>query len=185
MSISLAIKYVQPFKEVFPEINGKKSTIAFGVKVYNSKELPEIREKFFALVANEELEQVVAQLERLDIEGDKTTSEFYLQRKELRDRRDTINKEQIAKSNAFYKEQVLFIRNATVEADEDGKKKDLVIADSRNASPVESLWSTPEECLAVLLDMFLSHPSIADSLTSEIANVVLNINTDAKAKNSK
>lgn len=185
MSIKLRIKNTKPYKEISPELNGKKMNVIFGCKVYETNELPAVRKTFQELASNTELELVLAKLQKLEKEGDKADESFYTEREELRGLVEELSTSNEDALLDFYKEQVIFIKHASLEIDNDGVNKDLSVADTRTAKPVESLWETPNECLVVLLDAYLSVPSLRGSLVNRIADTILNVNTDEKVKNSK
>ena len=129
---------------------------------------------------NDTLELALAKLTKLEETGDKSSEEFYQTRQEYRLTVEEETQKQVAILNDFYRSQVLFITNAAVET-EDGVS--IKVDDTRTAKPVESLWESPEECLAVLLDTYFSVPSIRDSLSSSIVETVLNLQLDEKVKN--
>lgn len=186
MAVRLKVKHVKPYKEISPEVGGKKIPTVFGCKVYEASELQEVRKQFQDLMSNPDLELVLAKLQKLEETGDKADESFYEQRAELRSLIDSYSDLKEVETLEFYKRQILFIKHASLELeDADGKSKDLSIADSRTVAPVESLWETPDECLAVLLDTYLSVPSLRDSLIDKITNIILNINIEEKIKNSK
>lgn len=186
MTIRLKVKNVKPYREISPEMDGKKIPVVFGCKVYEASELHDIRKQFQDLVSNPDLELVLAKLQKLEETGDKADESFYDQRSELRALVDAYANSKEVETLAFYKEQILFIKHASLEIeDEAGKSKDLSIADSRTAAPVESLWESPDECLVVLLDTYLSVPSLRDSLIGKITDTILNINVEDKVKNLK
>lgn len=179
--VKLNIKHVKPFKEISPIVEGKKLTTVFGIRLYSATESKQVQKDFKALLNNEALELANARLARHEVEGDKAEEDFYTLRKELQAGIETLNAEQEAAIHSFYRSQVLFIRNASAEKG----NQDIVIADTRTASPIESLWNTSEECLVVLLDAYFDTPSIRDSLISKILEVIFNIYVEEKVKNSK
>ena len=183
MSIKLVINNVKPYKEVSPEIDGKKSTVSFGIKQYEVSELAQVREDFRNLAVNTELELTLARVTKLEEEGDKTEQDFYDTRENLRKVINSLVKQQEEASIAFYKSQILFVRNASISIEEDGVSKSIQIADTSKASRVESLWNTPDECLVVLLDAYFENTSIRDSLITSISNIIFNISSEAKVKN--
>ena len=185
MAIKLHVKQVKPFKEISPTIDGKPlSSVKFGITVYESDKLDAIRDQYTSVASNDTLELTLAKLQKLEDSGDKSTEEYYLERANLRAVLENETQNQRDKLDAFYKEQVLFIKGATLEyVDDNGNTKEVTITDTRNAQPIESLWEGPEECLAVLLDTYFGVPSIKDSLSSKIVETVLNLQLDEKAKN--
>ncbi|GEM_PF-6855980 len=88
----------------------------------------------------------------------------------------------------YIKKEVVYIKDCTlVMANDDGSpvkgKKTLVINDTRTAQPVEGFWETGEECLAALLDMFLSSAPWKSPFTDALMDALVNTKTDDKAKN--
>jgi len=74
--------------------------------------------------------------------------------------------------DTFCREHIAYFKNTTVTITEDGKVTDLLITDSREVKPVESLWDTTEECLVVLLDYFLDEPAYRDSLHKAVSDAI-------------
>lgn len=184
MAVKIRVKSVKPYKEITLDV--KNIDAVFGCKVYDSKELKEVRNTFQNLVGNEQAERLIAQLQELETKGDRTSEEFYEQRNYLRTTLDNVTESREQETKEFYKSQILYIRNAVIEVeDEKGASKDIRVADTRSVTPVESLWESSDECLAVLLDAYLSIPSLGDSLISKISETILNINLEDKVKNSK
>jgi len=180
MAIRLNIKGVKPYLEFSPKIPNVNSNIVFGCKVYSATELVEIRDTYFALASNEKLELAFANLQSLEETADKTNPEYYDKRKELQKTISELGKEQTKLSIDFCKNQVLYIKNAVVE---DANGKEITIKDTKTVEPIESLWSSPEECLAVLLESFFDTALLRDSLITSIVDIVLNLQTDARVKN--
>lgn len=58
----------------------------------------------------------------------------------------------------FIKEEIVYIKQAKLELYDEVSKatKDLLIQDTRTAKPNDGLWETSEQCLDVLLDLYLS-----------------------------
>lgn len=184
MAILLKIKNVKAAKELFPVVDGKKLTTSFGMKVYSAKELPEIKEKFRKLAINDQLEMAQAQLEKFETAEDKSEETYYSTREAMRSKIAALRDKQEADSIAFYKQQIIFIKNATFAVqNDDGTVSDLVILNTEEVKPIESLWSSSEECLAVLLDVFFDNNSIRDSLITLITDFIFDLNLAEKIKN--
>lgn len=186
MAIKLNVKYVKPYREVSPIINGEKSTVLFGIKVYNADEIEDVHKEYSELFIQPELQKALAQLRKLDEVGDKTSDDYYDEHARLQDTIAACSAASKHPQLDFYKSQILFIKRASLEIeDEKGKSKDLVIADTRTAEPVDSLWSSSDECLVVLLDVYMQNLTIRESLTKLITDTIfnLNISNEAKGKN--
>jgi hypothetical protein len=83
------------------------------------------------------------------------------------------------------KQEIVYIKSMKLSLeDENGKTKELVIADTRTQKPVESLWGEPEECLSVLVDALLDSAPYRGSLIEAMNKALLNMNIgDDSAKN--
>jgi hypothetical protein len=179
MTIQLVIKNVKPYKTIKPVIDGQKSVMEFGIRLYNPTEAEALSKEFQALAINNELRMASAKLEKWVEEGDKTTEEFYTTEQSLKDVVESLAKGQRDKINDFYRKQIIFAGNISTSYGD----KDITVIDTRTVQPIESLWSTPEECLAVLLGALMEVPSIWDSLTSDILSVIFNTYKEEKVKN--
>lgn len=182
MSVKLRIKNIKPHVEFSPTLNGKKQSVVFGIRIYDADELEAVREQFKDINSNE-LELASAKLQKHIENGDKASEEFYNERDNLQNQIDSLIRSQSKANLEFYKSHIAFIKNASLETEEDGVIKDIIIADSAKAVKIESLWDTPEECLAVLLDLYFLNIPIRDSLISKIVDTIYNINAEAKVKN--
>jgi hypothetical protein len=185
MAVKLVIKNVKDYRLINLEFDGKKLPAELGIKLYDSTRSEEIQEEFKQILQSEELEMYRAKAAKWEKEGDKTDEDFFKIRKDYQTTIDSLTKEQDKKIKEFYRSQVLFVRNSSVTITENGQDKDIIIADSRTATPIESLWATPEECLVVLLDAYFEVPALRDSLTEKVLSVIFNSYTEEKGKNSK
>lgn len=180
MAVKLHIKQIKPVMEISPLLEGRPLLTKFGVKVYDSDELEQVRAEYTETASRDTLEQALAQLMELENNGDKTTEEFYTQRKQLRTKINEESEHQRKLLEEFYKKQVVYIKNATLTDDEG---KEIKVDNTENVKAIESLWETPEECLAVLLDIYFGAPSLKDSLSQKIVETILNLPTEDKIKN--
>jgi len=184
MAVKIKVKGIQPVKEFSPMVEGRKMATIFGCKIYNSDELVEIRQEYLSIANDPDLEMALAKLSKLEAEGDRTTPDFYDERGSLRVLVDNKSESQSKALLDFYKKQIVYVKQAALEIEtEEGLAKDIRVSDTKSATPIESLWSSPEECLAVLLDTYFGVPAIKDSLFKDIIDTVLNIHTDAKVGN--
>jgi hypothetical protein len=87
--------------------------------------------------------------------------------------------------DAAVKEEIVYIKQMKLSLeDEDGKSKELVIADTRTQKPVESLWGSSEECLSVLVELLLDSAPYRGSLIEAMYQALLNMKLgDDSAKN--
>jgi len=88
--------------------------------------------------------------------------------------------------DAAVKQEIVYIKQMKLQLeDENGKTKELVVADTRTQKPVESLWGEPEECLSVLVDALLDSAPYRGSLIEAMFQALLNMKLeDNSAKNS-
>lgn len=187
MAVLLNIKSVPAYKEITVKVNGVKLPTTFGIKIYPNTKLEEVKKEFSKIALNSELDKAQAELLDLQKSGDKTSDAYYQLRDNLRDRISDLQDLVEQRSLAFYKQQVLFIKNATLSfAPEEGApEKDVTVADTRTAVELEPLWKTPEECLSVLLDIYFDNSAIGGSLIQEITQYIFNLSleTSEKVKN--
>lgn len=88
--------------------------------------------------------------------------------------------------NKFIKDEIVYLKAVKVETFDKEKEvtKELSIQDTRTAKPVETLWETPDDCLAVLLDYYLASAPYRVSFISAMQKALLNNDySDAEVKN--
>lgn len=176
---TIKIKSSKPYteKKVQGMLNGNALTdnITVGVKVYTNKELESIREEYSSSADSTLALRYLNQLQQLPKDLTISDAEFNAENIRLTQEVDKYNKEQEDKIIAFVKKHVAYIKNASlVLEDEAGKDIDLLIADTRDAKPIESLWVDGDEALVVLLDIYLDNPIFKDSLISTVTKLVFN-----------
>ena len=77
--------------------------------------------------------------------------------------------------NSFIKNEIVFLKQLKLDlADDNGSSKELAITDTRTVKPNEGLWESADECLAVLLDMYLSSAPYRLSLITALQKALLN-----------
>ena len=78
--------------------------------------------------------------------------------------------------NKFVKAEIVYMKAAKLELYDNIKDtiKELSIPDTRTAKPVETLWETSDECLDVLLDLYLASAPYRVSLISAMQKALLN-----------
>ena len=77
----------------------------------------------------------------------------------LQDLLDSADKTKSLESNeldTFITNEIVYIKQIKLELDDNGKARELAIPDTRQAKPIADLWETGDECLSVLLKMYLS-----------------------------
>lgn len=188
MAVLLNIKSVPAYKEISVKVDGTKFPTTFGIKLYSNSKLEDVKKEFSKIALNSELDKAQAELTELQTSGDKTSDGYYNLRDALRQKISSLQDLVEQRSLEFYKKQILFIKNATLSYEkDDGTLQDVTVLDSRTVVELEPLWKTPEECLSVLLDIYLDNSSIGGSLIQEITQYIFNlsIETTEKIKNSK
>lgn len=86
----------------------------------------------------------------------------------------------------FIKNEIVYLKKVELEVGkEDGKNSpDLHIPDTRRAKPNETFWGSSEECLSVLVDLFLaSQPWKVSLIASQQKALMNNDYGDALTKN--
>jgi hypothetical protein len=108
-------------------------------------------------------------VEAVDAAGTKDSIKVGFKRYDLTDAQAKLDKLQELLSDAqeagslssqtldtFIKDEIIYIKQAKLELEEDGKSKDLLIADTRTTKPVADLWDDSESALDLLTSMYLS-----------------------------
>lgn len=96
------------------------------------------------------------------------------------------NIEDTSKLEEAIKAEVVYIKQAKVTLFDEEKKteKELLVQDTRTAKLVETLWENSDECLAVLLDLYLSSSPYRVSFMSGMQKALINSDFEnAEAKN--
>lgn len=182
MTAKLYIKHAKPFTEVVVQAKGIKDNITIGCKCYTTEELDELREQFGTATDTSKLVRWSKQLNRIKTDIDLSDDEIDTQTKEFEDKIKKESVELQQKADEFYKSQITHIKNASMQlVSMDGAISDLLIADSREAKPIESLWGTPEECLAVLLRQYFGFTPFRDSLQTKILETVFDYKHEENA----
>lgn len=173
-NVRIRVKNVADYKEIQPKHNGKPMAVTFGIRLYESDELRKLRDEYMALVNSDTRDQLLAKFTQLEETGDRTLDEFYTERNRLKAAIDEDVETSREKVMKFYRRHFLYITKAHVEVEDDeGNVTTIAVEDSRTAKPVESLWSTPDECLSILLDTYLAIPAIKDSLLGQLLDTIL------------
>ena len=58
--------------------------------------------------------------------------------------------------DAFVKEEIVYIRQAKLDLEEDGKNKELIIQDTRTTKPIAGLWEDSDGAIDALTDLYLA-----------------------------
>jgi hypothetical protein len=74
--------------------------------------------------------------------------------------------------------QIVYIKQANLVYIEDGKETTLQIPDTRKAKPIADLWEGSDECLSVLVDLYLSSSPTRSALTSSLQHALVNSDFD-------
>ncbi len=185
MATLIQIKAVKPFVEKVIRAEGINDNITIGVKVYDSNDLDQVRDTYLENLDNKKLlraQSKAAKLGNYADNADLTDEEFEQCNKqnqelqaEIKSRIQTMLQYQVT----FCKQNICYIKNASLTIND----KDILIQDTREAQPIESLWATPDECLAALLDLYLQSNAYRDSLFTTVPSLVFN--TDIKEEELK
>ena len=184
----ITIKSSKPFVEqvIQGKLQGKviKDNITVGVKLYEGEELEAVREDYVEHLSTSKVIRWQKQLSELPETSTLSDDAFDAEVERLEGLIKDWNKKYADSLVAFAKKHILFIKNASVTVELDGKSKDILITDTRDTLVIESLWETPEESLAVLLDVYLGHPAYKDSLLTTVPKLVFNSDIkDGELKN--
>ena len=181
--ITIAIKKSKPFieKVVQAKLNGEelKDNITIGVKVYDEDTLKPLRKEYSEVLGNIRLLRLINQLQALPSRMELSEKEFTSEQNRIQGELDRLTEEQTKYQEDFLKEHILFIKNVTIDKTEDGKISKVVI-DTRDVQPFESLWDTPEQALAVLLELYLKEPAYRDSLIQVVPKLVFGTDFEDK-----
>ena len=172
----LTIKTAKPYVEkvIQATLNGKdlRENITVGVKLYSGQDLEDIRKDYLSNVSMAKVLRWQKQLEQLPSNLTLSDTDFEEESTRLEGAISTWNANFSKHLMNFCKTHIAYFKNVSLTLTTEGKEVDLLIPDSRDAKPIESLWDTPEQALVVLLDMYLGHPAYKDSLTSIVPKLV-------------
>ncbi len=74
----------------------------------------------------------------------------------LLDSADKVKSLESTELDNFITNEIVYIKQIKLDLNENGKSRELAIADTRQVKPIADLWETGDECLSVLLKMYLS-----------------------------
>lgn len=85
----------------------------------------------------------------------------------------------------FIKSEVMYMKGLSVPyQDTEGNEKTIRVMDTRKAAKLETLWDTPEQCLAVLLDAYFQWSSWRVSFISAVQTALADLDfKEAQRKN--
>lgn len=184
MTISIAIKAERPYSEQKAKAKHSQDTVIVGVHAYSEKELKKIRKDFANANNTNKITRLTRELEK--VQSNENLSEETIEDRveELTSQIEEVTDKQTEDLRAFYKSHILYLKNASLTLNTPEGTKDLLIADTREVKPIESLWAKPSECLSVLVDMYLDSAAFRDSFTQAILTGVFNVDFKAlEAKN--
>ena len=171
----LKIKTSKPYVEREVKAKDIDSKFTIGIKVYPVSEGRKLLREYSKLAGVTQASKSIKELEELKDNTELSQEELELKFNEISDTIDNLTTEQSEKFDTFYKKHVLFLKNVSLVLEEDGVDKTMSIPDTREAAPIESLWNTPDECLVVLLNLYLDDGFFRDSLINTITSVIFNI----------
>jgi hypothetical protein len=181
----LSIKSCKPYVETKANKLGSKEFIKVGIAVYKESERDEIRDKYLSEFSTTLLTRWGYELEELA--KDTSISEDELeQRTEALERKISLRTKEFGDTkDDFCRKHIAYLKGVSLDLEEDGKVTELLINDTREAKPVDGLWDTPEECLVVLLDIFLDSVYYRSSLHDVVRDAVFTSDFKGlEAKNS-
>ena len=86
--------------------------------------------------------------------------------------------------DSFLKEEIVYIKQAKLDLEENGVTKELSISDTRTVKPIADLWGNGDECLGALLEMYLSSSPYRLALILAAQKALLNNDySEAELKN--
>lgn len=86
--------------------------------------------------------------------------------------------------DSFIKDEIVYLKKVELDLEDGDKVTTLHIPDTRRAKPNETFWGSSEECLSVLVDLFLaSQPWKVSLMSSQQKALMNNDYGDALAKN--
>lgn len=101
---------------------------------------------------------------------DRTSDEYYDEKDRLEDELLALQTRRESEIELLHKKAILYLKNVPITViSETGEEVQVIIPDSRTYVD-ESLWLSPEECRAVLLDIILEDESLRDSIFSKLSN---------------
>lgn len=146
--------------------------IILGVALHpHTKNLKVIKD-FVKLTDDREINKKQAELRKfLSSEThDRTSDDYYDEKDKLENELlelQTVREDAIEQ---LHRKTILYLKNVPITViSETGEEIQTIIPDSRTYVD-ESLWPSPEECRAVLLDIILEDESLRDSIFSKLSN---------------
>lgn len=179
MSVKIYIKLQSPSVELkvqAQDCSGAKDSIVVGFKRYDITE---------SKAKATELQRLQTQLYlNTLVDLNKQYKLANLEQTAIADSPEISEEEAISSINKFIKDEILYIKDVSLTIEEDGKSKELKVADTRTAKPNEPLWVLPEECLSVLVDSFLESAPYRGSLIQAQQKALANVEfKDGEIKN--
>ena len=186
MSTIVRIASAKPFVEKVVQAKAPiADNITVGIAVYDEQQIAELRKIFSKNVSRLKIDRWIKEINDIAVDYSISAESAEERITALQNQIDVENNTQRIAQDDFYKTHVLFIKNAALVTNDGGvQDTKLLVQDTRTANPIESLWADGSECLAVLLDIYLSNPAFRDSLQQAIGEVVFNIDfKSAELKN--
>ena len=184
----IVLKTQKPLIEKRVQAKDSKDFINVGIKSYSDSELNELRKTFGDPADGIKLQRWIKELENLKDRDDLTDEDIENEVSRLQANIDSVIESQKIDSVKFINENVLYIKNASLLLQDGEFTKDLTITDTRDVKPVASLWESPEECLAALLELYLDNASFKDALIKVVTQTVFGTSDserqEARTKNS-
>lgn len=180
MATKIYVKLQKPTIELSvkaTDASGTSDRIVVGFKRYEAKE------------AGLKLKELQSLQNELYAHAMQDLAEQYKHLGEEAPKADTPNmtKEQAEQAlKKFITDEIVYLKdvqNLTLE-DDSGKETELKVADTRTAKPNEPLWGSPEDCLSVLVDLYLESTPYRGSLIQAQQKALANVDMkDGEIKN--
>ena len=167
-------------------IDGTSELIA-GIKLYSAKELKDLSKKFGNNLVDVKLTRAQKELAKLFQDMETPIEELETKVTAIQAEIEKLSEQQAKDYLAFIKSQVVYLKNVSLVTvdNETQEEKELIIKDTREVDPIESLWASPSECLAVLLDMYLDSAAFKDSFPQAVSSTVFDPKSAIKFNEGK
>jgi hypothetical protein len=100
---------------------------------------------------------------------------------------EDVSNEAIEESKVFIACQIKYLKNITLEVEENEKLSKLKISDTRLEKDREDFWIDNDNCLEVLLEMYLGadiwYSEFVGGVIQALSNSELELSEDSKLKN--
>lgn len=162
---------------------GKKRPLIIGRKIVtDEQERMHLRDEWLLLQEHPEVEKARKALDEAIVAADEDTSR--LDKEALMEEMKKALMQKEADIISFLCKFVVYIQDASLQGIDEvtGQEKTIAVPDTRTVQPFESLWESAEECLVVLLDVYLQYSPFRDSFFNEFSQTIFSSSDLVKAK---